>query len=284
MASTQWPVVAGVDGSPVGLGAVHWAVDEAVRFDRPLRIIHALGAAGEDEPEADEYELTAKAAADARAWQPGLRVTTSIQSGGAAGILVEQSRRASLVVVGSPAPDEFEALPVEFLGTQLAAHAHCPVLVVHDARRWAGHAVVLPQHRPVLVGTDGSDRAQPAVELAFAEAAARHTGLIVLRSWQEPPHRGGRSGGSGGSDRIAEAVGRSLAAELEPWRTKYPAVPVEPRTVRGAPAPALLAAADHALMLVLGPRGGGGFDGLRLGSVTQQLLDRTPVPVLVARR
>ncbi|MEV6931797.1 universal stress protein [Dactylosporangium sp. NPDC051485] len=280
MNGTDRPVVVGVDGSPAGLGAVRWAADEAALFDRPLEIVHALTLTGEDEPAADDYGVAGPAADRARAWQPELRVATRTGPGDAARLLMERSRHASLLVVGSRRSDEFPAVPVSFLGVQLAAHAHCPVLVVHDSQHWAGPGAMLPQHRPVLLGTDGSDRAQPAVALAFAEAAARRAGLIAVRAWQEPPRYRGRIEAF---DRLAADVEGSLAAELGPWRARYPSVAVEQRTVRGAPAPALLAEAGHALMLVLAARGAGGFDGLRLGSTAQQVLDHASVPVLVAR-
>ncbi|WP_432989317.1 universal stress protein [Dactylosporangium sp. CA-233914] len=278
--SSQRPVIVGVDGSPASLGAVRWAADEAVRLHRPLQITHALGVSGQNEPAPDEHQLAVQAAVEARTSQPGLHVTTGTWQGGAAQVLVEQSRHASLVVVGSHGPSGFVALPVDSLGVQVAAHAHCPVLVVHDAQRWADPAAALPRHGPVLVGTDGSDNAQLAIELAFAEAASRRADLIALRAWQEPPHRWGFAASR---DRLADNARQALAADLEPWRAKYPGVRVELRAVHGAPAPVLLAESRDALMVVLSPRGTGGFDELRLGSVTQQVLDHASAPVLVAR-
>ena len=45
----------------------------------------------------------------------------------------------------------------------------------------------------------------------------------------------------------------------------------------------LVEASRDALMIVLGARGHGGFDELRVGSVTQQLLHHTASAVLVDR-
>ncbi|MET7422469.1 universal stress protein [Dactylosporangium sp. NPDC005555] len=144
-------MIVGIDGSPASTGAVRWAADEAVRLQRPLQITHTLGASGQHEPTPDDHQLAAQAAVAAQGFQPNLHVITSTWQGGAAQILVEQSRRASLVVVGSRGPGGVEPLPADSLGLQLAVHAHCPVLVVHDAQRWADPAAVLPQHLPVLV-------------------------------------------------------------------------------------------------------------------------------------
>ncbi|MEV0569314.1 universal stress protein [Dactylosporangium sp. NPDC050588] len=281
MTSSDPLVIVGIDGSPAGVGAVRWAADEAVRLQRPLQITHALGASGRHEPTPEDLQPVVQAAAEAQSFQPGLHVITSTWQGEAAQILVEQSRHASLVVVGSRGPSDVEPLPADSLGVRLAVHAHCPVLVVPDAQRWADPAAVLPKHPPVLVGTDSSDNAQLAIELAFAEAASRHVDLIAVRAWQEPPRRWGFAASPG---RFADLADRALAADVEPWRAEHPRVRVELRCLHGAPAPVLLAESRDALMVVLGPRGTGGSDELRLGSVTQQLLEHASAPVLVARR
>src|SRR5690348_675490 len=102
MTANRRPVIVGVDGSPAGFGAVRWAADEAVRHGQPLRITHALGVSGPLEEATDEHEIALHAAAEARNWQPGLHdVTTSTWHGSPARMLVEQSRHATLVVVGS---------------------------------------------------------------------------------------------------------------------------------------------------------------------------------------
>lgn len=280
MTAIHRPVIVGVDGSAASMGAVHWAADEAMRLRQPLQITHALGLAAAFEPAADEHEFAVRAAVDARRWQPALQVTTCTWHGSPARVLVEQSQRASLLVAASRGAGGFEALPVGSVGLQLAAHAHCPVLVVHEAQQWAEPDTRLPQHRPIVVGTDGSAPAQLAVELAFAEAASRSLALVAVRAWQDPEHRWGRAGDPA---RVAAAAHQALDAELEPWRTKYPKVPVEPRCRPGPAAPVLIEEAHDALMIVLGPRGAGGFGGLRLGSVTQQVLDYGATPLLVAR-
>ncbi|MET7425905.1 universal stress protein [Dactylosporangium sp. NPDC005555] len=280
MTGTDRPVIAGVEDTPASLGAVRWAADEAVRLHQPLRIVHAVDAAGASGQAPDEHELAVRAAVDTRSWHPGLHVTTCTWYGGAARVLVEQSVHASLVVVAGRSADGFHAVPEGAVGEQLAAHAHCPVLVVHGAQRWADPAVPLPRHGPVLVGTDGSAHAQRAIELAFAEAASRQVDLVAVRAWQEAPHHWGRSHRL---ERIADDVHRALVADLEQWRSKHPLVRVELRSVHGPTVPVLLTEARAALMVVLSPRGTGGFGALRLGSVTQQVLDHAPAPVLVAR-
>jgi nucleotide-binding universal stress UspA family protein len=78
-------------------------------------------------------------------------------------------------------------------------------------------------------------------------------------------------------------VESALTADLAPWQQKFPDVKVEQLVRPGAAAGVLTDAAREALMVVVGTRGNGGFAGLRLGSVSQQVLHHATGPVLVAR-
>ncbi|MEV0132090.1 universal stress protein [Dactylosporangium sp. NPDC050688] len=274
------PVIVGVDGSPAAFGAVRWGADLAARMGRSLRIMHALGMPGPFEEVIDEQGLVLDAAAEARLWYPGLHVTTSTWHGQPAHVLREQSRHAELIVVGSRGHGGFHALRVGSVGLNLAMYSHCPVLVVHHAERWAGPEAALPSGRPVVVGADGSLGGRQALELAFREASARQVPLIAVRAWQEPPSRHARRAGP---DRLAADLATELAADLEPLRAKDPAVRLEPRVVHGPPVQVLLDEARDALMVVLGARGHGGFTGLRIGSVTQHVVQHADAPVLIAR-
>jgi nucleotide-binding universal stress UspA family protein len=281
MTANRQPVIVGIDGSPAAFGAVRWAADEATWLHRPLKIVHALELHGPFEEIADEHGLAIDAAAEIRNWRPGLHVTTASWFGEPARVLVELSRHAGLVVVGSRGSGGFRSLLVGSVGVHLAGHAHCPVLVVHHAERWAGPESSLPQGRPVVVGADGSADGEHALGLAYAEAAARAVPLVAVRTWHEPEHRWGLSAGH---TTLAATARRELEADLEPWRAKYPAVPVEPKVAHCPSVPVLLDAAREALMVVVGARGRGGFEGMRLGAVSRQVLEHATVPVLVARQ
>lgn len=60
-------------------------------------------------------------------------------------------------------------------------------------------------------------------------------------------------------------------------------IEVTRKVVRGRPADSLIAAAEGADMLVVGSRGRGGFRGLLLGSVSQQIAHHGSCPVVIVR-
>ncbi len=53
---------------------------------------------------------------------------------------------------------------------------------------------------------------------------------------------------------------------------------------RGSAADVLIGVSKSAQLVVVGTRGHGGFTGLLLGSVSQQLMHHAESPVLIARR
>jgi nucleotide-binding universal stress UspA family protein len=273
------PTVVGIDGSPASYGAARWAAHEAHMRGTALEIVHVTGPPQpSDIPDDPRRDVAVEVAVEARAWQPGTKVTTATRHGNPTAALIERSRHASLIVVGSRGLGGFSALRIGSVGAQLSGHARCPVLVVHHADRWAEPDAGLPQHGRIVVGVDGSGPADHALEHAFLEATLRRVPLTAVRAWQEPQHRHGRTPDVA---RLQAAEDRHLAADVELWSAKFPDVTVDLQAQRGNAAAVLLAAGQDAIMLVLGARGRDGFDALRLGSVTQQVLDHANSPVLI---
>jgi nucleotide-binding universal stress UspA family protein len=60
-------------------------------------------------------------------------------------------------------------------------------------------------------------------------------------------------------------------------------IDVVAKTVPGDPAEVLIEASSNAAVLVVGSRGRGGFEGLRVGSVSNKCLHHAHCPVLVVR-
>ena len=148
-------------------------------------------------------------------------------------------------------------------------------------RGGAGRAESPGLGRPVVVGFDGSDQASAALGVAFEEAAARRVGLRVLRAWQPPVPRWSVTELGVDLEELAVAERTAVTEALKPWRDRYPQVAVTVDVVAGGAARELVSVSRTCQLVVVGSRGRGGFRGLLLGSVSQQLLHHAECPVIV---
>jgi len=133
--------------------------------------------------------------------------------------------------------------------------------------------------RRVVVGVDGSDGSRRALCRAALEAAAHGATLEIVTAWGLLDQPGGGSfDPQYDADTALGVVQRIVDDELE-----LPRPPLVLRPVNDLPSRALMTAAEGAWTLVVGSRGLGGFKGLLLGSVSQQVVHHAPCPVLVVR-
>src|SRR3954462_8921832 len=162
----QQPVPAGsitvrIDGSACAGLALDWAVAEATRRRLPLHIIHAfsyqypmtsqggMGFVLEGVREIAE-DLCQKAEDRVQTTHPDLPVTWEVSTYGAASALVDASQTSYTVVVGARGVSAARGVLLGSVSAQVAAHSHCPVVVIHDGQPAAAHDA------PVVVGVDGS--------------------------------------------------------------------------------------------------------------------------------
>jgi nucleotide-binding universal stress UspA family protein len=143
------PVVVGVDGSPVSEPAVAFAYEAAATrggqlvavhtwrapFVDPLRVAEALDF---DAIEADEREVLAGQLAGWTMKYPNVRVQGVVLHDRAANALVDHSRSAQLVVVGSRGRGGFTGLLLGSVSHAVLHRAHCPVAVVRPDLGLAG--------------------------------------------------------------------------------------------------------------------------------------------------
>ena len=132
-----------------------------------------------------------------------------------------------------------------------------------------GSGATTPREHVVVVGVDPSEGSQTALLWAAGEAKRRSCALEILHAWVEV-----------GSMDEALAVARRAASAV---KTIYPALEVRVDTPQAAAAEALVEASGRAELLVVGPRGLGGFRELLLGSVSHQCLQHAHCPVAVIR-
>ncbi|MGC4820542.1 universal stress protein [Micromonospora sp. DT63] len=283
------PVVVGVDGSPSSLVAAEHGARAALLRSRPLLLVHGylhpLGYGvplnpydlGVPAPTEESRQMLEKTAAELVDRWPGLDVEARQVAGGPGATMVEESRRADLVVVGSRGLGGFTGLLLGSVGAQVAAHAHCPVLVSRPDEQ------PIDADAPVLVGVDGSESSRLAVGYGATEAALRDVPLVLV-------HVSPLDGGRPLPDEVdeaqaayqAEAV-RLLAEASAAVRAEHPDLVVREHPIRAAgAAQGLIEASDTASLLVVGTRGRHGFTGLLLGSVSQAAIQHARCPVLVA--
>ncbi len=155
----------------------------------------------------------------------------------------------------------------------------------------------------IVVGVDGSKQCVAALEWAADQARQRDAVLHVVNvyraSEETNPHDVGGAGGESGV-----AFQEQTAQMAASWRDEHDRheeqqaelkihrmladlgdrVPDQVTTATVAsrkPARALLEAAEGADALVVGTRGRGGFAGLVLGSVSQQVAGHAPCPLVI---
>jgi nucleotide-binding universal stress UspA family protein len=138
----------------------------------------------------------------------------------------------------------------------------------------------------VVVGHDGSRCASEALRWAAALAERAQWPLHVVRAWRiatapQPP-----SWEPGFVPPITDyekAVLADLEADVAAVLGDERARSACCHVVHAQPVRALIEAAEGADVLVVGARGRGGFAGLLLGSVSDQVTHHAPCPVTVVR-
>lgn len=134
--------------------------------------------------------------------------------------------------------------------------------------------------KKIVVGTDGSDNSVAALRWAIAEAKVHGATVDVVYSWQFPPVMDPMGVSLLPNPDEMNASADQLLAEVLS-KVDVSGVSVTSHVLRGTPASALITAAKQADLLVIGRRGHGGFMGLLLGSVAQQVVHHAPCAITV---
>ncbi|HEY6746405.1 MAG TPA: universal stress protein [Mycobacteriales bacterium] len=140
--STTGPVLVAVDNSPHSDAALQYGFAYADRHGLPLLALHVytLGALGypvmpypvEEELDRVRSESARTAEASVGRWTekyPDVEARTEVVEGGAVHQLVEASRTASLVVVGTRGHGGLAGMLLGSVSHGVMRHAHCPVVI-----------------------------------------------------------------------------------------------------------------------------------------------------------
>jgi nucleotide-binding universal stress UspA family protein len=141
----------------------------------------------------------------------------------------------------------------------------------------------------IVVGVDGSEGARRALAWAAEEARLRKWVLVAVHAYTIPPLLMAPDPITGVTappvtdpglvEGLEEAAEKLLADEIE--QVDSDDLIVEGRVVSAPAADALLEAAEEADLVVVGTRGLGGFKELLLGSVSHQVVQHSPCPVVI---
>jgi nucleotide-binding universal stress UspA family protein len=286
MSTSQAVIVVGLDGSTSAAQALDWAIDHAAAEHRGLTLVHALGyppAPPTDvgladtpavfaalEREGQQILDTASARVAERAGE--VPVKTIVEFIDPRSLLVRESERATLVVLGSRGRGPMRSLLLGSVGMAVARHAMCPV-VIH--RPWHRGLV----RNGILVATDASEESQAVLEFAYHVASVRHLPLTIMHCQWDVAGMG--LGEQDLSTAGLETERLELAVSMAGMGEKYPDVSVTTTLVIGPPEARVAQAVEKMDLLVVGAHRRSPVGRMMHGSVSMSLLEHAHVPVAV---
>ena len=276
-------IVVGVDSSDNASRAAAWAAHEAADRSLPLHVVHAIdvsGAMGRQfepphypaMPSKVGEQLLERIADTLRESFPNLPVTTELSELSAAEALVELSRQAELVVTGTRGHGGFAGMLLGSVSHALAAHAHCPAVIVRSEEPGS------PLEEIVLGVEPG--QAEPPIRFAFDTAAAVGASVTIVRAWwMRSAYEGHYTVPEFNAAKATEEA--DLAGLVKAVREQYPHVEARIDAIRGNAVPVLINAAQGTRLLVIGAHRHRGPLSVGTGYVVQGLLAHAHTPVAV---
>ncbi|MFB7733953.1 universal stress protein [Streptomyces sp. NPDC056112] len=264
------PVVAGLDGSRESLAAAHWAAREALRRGLPLRLVHAWEGLPDTAGRADLPEVRVPQSRARRMLRdtvaqlsesyPRLDLSGEQVRRQPGPALLDEAEDAELLVIGSQGLGAVGGFVLGSVAMATAVHAERPVVLVRAGETAEsehlpdvfGRPSTRTAHRDVAVAVDTDGPCDDLLDFAFRAAELRRAPLRVVHAWHVPLTHGLPDARTRGS--LRQEAERELAALLEPWRQKFPAVYVTETLYEGRPAHVLPRAVSGSGLLVVGRR------------------------------
>lgn len=186
---TAKPVVVGIDGSAPSIAAAEWGIKEAITRDVPLRLVCVMKS---KHPSSDDYYRDmhhaeeslrfAQAAVDAAGTY--VKVETAIIDGPPGAVLVEESRDAALLCVGSVGIGQYARSILGSTAAELAEKAHCPVAVIRPRGFQSQQDIDW-----IVVAVNDKPDNDVVVEFALTEAELRRAPVLMLGNRDGLEHR-----------------------------------------------------------------------------------------------
>lgn len=273
MHTNHVPVLVGVaDQQPA---VIAYAVAEAVRQQRPLRVVHCwalpstasalyVGSATLGAMRVEGQEVLDAAMAVVASSGVEVEVDYVMADGSPVNTLAAAAAEAAALVLGS---DDVPWID-RFLGGEVSGHlartAACPVVVVPER--------IVPGTGTggVVVTIDGDTPAAGPLRYAFEQADARREPLHVLHA---APEASVRQDFQNHHANVAEVVAG--------WKELYPDVTILRSTTDGTPADACIEATAEASLVVVGRHHGHSIPFARARPIALTVLRQAQCPVAV---
>lgn len=220
------PVVVGLDGSPAALEAARWAAAEAISRAAPLRLIYVVDIEADLDPDLEEdpadvardwpvtrhgLQALADASTAMHALGGPINVESQIVYGDVILTLVEESRHASLLCLGSTGITPICRRLVGSTAVTLAERGHCPVAVIRTPS-----VASSPDPHWIVMAVDGGPDDDRIVDYALDEARLRRAPVLALDLSQN------------GNDHDSHDLAGNRRHRLSRWQESHPSVRIYP--------------------------------------------------------
>ncbi|GAA3646024.1 universal stress protein [Nocardioides ginsengisoli] len=218
---TPGSIVVAADGSKHADRALLWAAEQAGLEGRPVVVVTA--------DEGDVHRINTEAVRRVRTAAPDVEVTGLTAAGDPRGILVELSREAHLVVLGSRGRGTVRSMLLGSVSAAVSRLALCPVVVCRPrAEDHVGEGVI--------VGADGTPESLSVIAFGFDQASRRGLPLTVVHCvWDVVAAVAGLRNVRVDDLDLGEGDDAHLllAESVAGFSEKYPDVPVALRVTHG---------------------------------------------------
>lgn len=265
-------IVVGYDGSQPSLVALEWAAVRAAERSSSVEIVSVNASDLFDEtviPDVlhDAERRFRDIAKDAP-------VRSRRVNGHLPAALLHAAEAADLLVIGVHRRRPVRAALTGWRPLRTVARSSVPVVVVPDDWTAGGGRV--------LVGLDDDESSTSALEFAAREAEASGVTLTLVHAWQMPvPTMDGAVALLASPIEQKAMHRRILDAAADDLQAAHPGVVIERLLVNDNPPAALLTEARRASLLVIGTHHRGPVTGAILGSVGQDTVAQSRIPVCV---
>jgi nucleotide-binding universal stress UspA family protein len=277
MSTRTQGVVVGYDGSPESDEAARWAAGAALLRGEPILALIVVEPL--DSPRAQGWPTSwwdeiGQRARDTLAAAGADEVTVEQRVGKVVHTLLDASRGASMLVLGSRGHSRVGEVVQGSVSQSSARRARCPVVVVRKQTAGTAHRIV--------VGTDDSEPSRRALDFACRQAEATGQQVVMIRAWKPltvPVDKHGDVPPAMAATLLEEE--EDLAKSVAEQRGRFPSLDIVGEFIATGAGQALVDASSTATLVVVGSRGRTALTETVLGSVSHHVLHEGRCPVAV---